>query len=61
MFSYTFHSSTGTDVEFVDYISCETIPGEDAVLIVQMTSFPDDYNDNLDDVLDILDTLEFQP
>lgn len=61
VFSYTFHSSTGTDVEFVDYISCETIPGEDAVLIVQMTSFPDDYNDNLDDVLDILDTLEFQP
>lgn len=61
VFSYTFHSSSGTDVEFVDYISCETIPGEDAVLVVQMTSFPDDYNDNLDAVLDILDTLEFQP
>lgn len=61
VFSYTFHSSSGTDVEFVDYISCETIPGEDAVLVVQLTSFPDDYNDNLDAVLDILDTLEFQP
>lgn len=61
VFNYTFHSSSGTDVEFVDYISCETIPGEDAVVIVQLTSFPEDYNDNLDAVLDILDTLEFQP
>lgn len=61
VFSYTFHSSTGADVEFVDYISCETIPGEDAVLIVQMTSFPDEYNNNLDAVLDILETLEFAP
>lgn len=61
VFSYTFHSSSGVDVEFVDYISCETIPGEDAVLVVQMTSFPEDYNSNLDAVLDILDTLEFEP
>ncbi len=61
VFNYTFHSSSGIDVEFVDYISCETIPGEDAVLIVQMTSFPDEYNTNLEALLDILDTLEFQP
>lgn len=61
VFNYTFHSSSGEDVEFMDYISCETIPGEDAVLIVQLTTFPETYNDNLDAVLDILDTLEFQP
>lgn len=61
VFIYTFTSSSGEEVEFVDYISCETIPDQDAVLIVQLTSLPDDYNDNLDAVLDILDTLEFQP
>lgn len=61
VFTYTFTSSSGEEVEFVDYISCETIPGQDAVLIVQLTSLPDSYNDNLDAVLDILDTLEFQP
>lgn len=61
VFTYTFTSSSGDEVEFVDYISCETIPGQDAVLIVQLTSLPDQYNDNLDAVLDILDTLEFQP
>lgn len=61
VFRYTFTSSSGSEVEFVDYISCETIPGQDAVLMVQLTSLPDQYNDNLDAVLDILDTLEFQP
>lgn len=61
VFTYTYHSSSGTDAEFVDYLSCETIPDDDAVLIVQMTSFPENYNTNLDAILDILDTLEFQP
>lgn len=61
VFTYTFTSSSGEEVEFVDYISCETIPGQDAVLIAQLSSFPEDYNTNLDYVLDILDTLEFQP
>lgn len=61
VFTYTFTSSSGEEVEFVDYISCETIPGQDAVLVVQLTSFPEDYNTNLDYVLDILDTLQFQP
>lgn len=60
-FSYTFHSSSGVDVEFMDYISCEIIPGEDAVMTVQMTTFPEEYSENLEAVLDILDTLEFQP
>lgn len=59
VFRYTFTSTDGDEVEFVDYISCETIPGEDAVLLVQLTSTPEDYNDNLDAVLDVLDTIEF--
>lgn len=61
VFTYTYTTSSGDEVEFVDYISCEIIPGEDAVLIVHLTSLPEDYNINLDHVLDILDTLEFQP
>lgn len=61
VFAYTFTTSSGEEVEFVDYISCETIPGQDAVLIVQLTSLPDEYNTNLDLVLDILETIQFQP
>lgn len=61
VFRYTYTLSDGSAVEFVDYISCETIPGEEAVLMVQLTSTPADYNDNLDAVLDVLDTIEFQP
>lgn len=61
VFRYTFISSSGQEVEFVDYISCETIPGQDAVLIVQLTSLPENYNDNLDAVLDILENIQFQP
>lgn len=62
VFTYTYTSETsGNTIEFVDYISCETIPGQDALLIVHLTSLPEEYNTNLDYVLDILDTLEFQP
>lgn len=61
VFSYTFTSSEGNEVAFVDYISCETIPGQDGLLMVHLISVEEMYNTNLDLTLDILDTLKFQP
>lgn len=45
--------------ELVDYISCQPIPGQDAVLITLLSSLPDGYNDALDATLDILDNVQF--
>lgn len=43
----------------VDYISCQPIPGQDAVLIVLLSSTPEDYNDSLSTSLDVTDTFQF--
>lgn len=59
VFSLTYQNDRGDDTELVDYISCQSIPGQDAVLIVLLSSAPENYNDNLDDTFDILDTLTF--
>lgn len=45
--------------ELVDYISCQPIPGQDAVLITLLSSLPNGYNDALDATLDIVETVQF--
>lgn len=47
------------DTALVDYISCQPIPGHDAVLITLLSSYPDTYNDALDTALDVTDTVQF--
>lgn len=47
------------DTALVDYISCQPIPGHDAVLITLLSSYPDTYNDALDAGLDVTDTVQF--
>lgn len=59
VFDLTYTSSSGNSSPLVDYISCEPIPGQDAVLIVLLSSDPDTYNSELDHALDVLDTLQF--
>lgn len=59
VFDLNYTSSTGTSGPLVDYISCEPIPGHDAVLIVLLSSNPDSYNTELNHALDVLDTLQF--
>lgn len=49
----------GRSYPVVDYLSCEPIPGQDAVLIVLLSSDPEVYNNDLDHALDVLDTLQF--
>ncbi len=59
VYSLTYQNENGQSQPLVDYISCETIPGQDAVLIVLLSSAPENYNDNLDLTFAILDTLQF--
>lgn len=59
VFNLTYTSSDGRSSSLTDYISCEPIPGQDAVLIVLLSSNPDTYNTELDHALDVLDTLQF--
>lgn len=49
----------GASVELTDYMECRTIPGEDAVVIIFGLATPDVYNDHLDDVLDVAETIHF--
>lgn len=53
---YTFTSDGDARVA---YISCQVVPGEDAVFVVMLTTSPEEYNAQLDLVLEILDTLKF--
>lgn len=46
--------------ELVDYIECRSIPGEDATLIILGSSTPEQYNDHLDAMLDVADTITFE-
>lgn len=50
---------TGEPSERVDYLECRAIPGEDAALIIFGSSTPELYNDHLDTVLDVADTITF--
>lgn len=59
VFSLTYTTSRGTEMPLIDYISCEPIPGQDAMLIVLLSANPDPYNSELDNALDVLDTLQF--
>lgn len=59
VYNLNYTTSRGTTTPLVDYISCEPIPGQDAVLIVLLSSNPDAYNIELDNALDVLDTLQF--
>lgn len=46
-------------VELVDYIECRAIPGTDATVIILGAASPELYNDHLDVILDVTDTLTF--
>ena len=59
VYSLVYTNERGNQTELIDYISCQEIPGEDAVLIVLLSSAPENYNENLDLTFDILDTLQF--
>ena len=59
VFDLTYTTQSGASGPLVDYISCEPIPGQDAVLIVLMSSNPPIYDEEFELVLDILDTLAF--
>lgn len=59
VFNLTYTTQSGASGPLVDYISCEPIPGQDAVLIVLMSTNPPIYDEEFELVLDILDTLEF--
>ncbi len=59
VFNLNYTYASGETSPLVDYISCEPIPGQDAVLIVLLSSNPGAYNTELDHALDVLDTLEF--
>ncbi|HWV23451.1 MAG TPA: hypothetical protein VNZ58_04630, partial [Thermomicrobiales bacterium] len=50
---------TMAPVDLVDYIECRSIPGEDAVVIIFGSATPDLYNDHLDAVLDVAETIMF--
>lgn len=59
VFSLTYTSANGGTSQLIDYISCEPIPGHDAVLIVLLSTVEGQYDTELELTLDILDTLEF--
>lgn len=59
VYSLTYQNENGQSQPLVDYISCQAIPGQDAVLIVLLSSAPENYNDNLDLTFEIIDTLQF--
>jgi len=56
--TYT-NPDSGETTDLVDYIECRSIPGEDAVVIIFGSSTPDLYNDHLDMVLDVAETITF--
>lgn len=49
----------GEVTELVDYVECRTIPGADASVIIFGSSTPELYNDHLDMVLDVAETITF--
>ena len=62
VFDLTYTDPDDPDAEpvaLVDYIECRAIPGQDAVVIIVGSSTPEAYNDHLDLVLDVADTLVF--
>lgn len=59
VFRLTYTNSNGDAYTLIDYISCEPIPDQDAVLIVLLSSGEESYNADLDLALDVLDTLTF--
>lgn len=59
VFNLTYTNDSGETYPLVDYISCEPIPGQDALLIVLLSSETAAYNTELNYALDVLDTLQF--
>ena len=59
LFNLTYTTECGSSGPLVDYISCEPIPGQDAVLIALISTNPQIYDTEFELALDVLDTLEF--
>ncbi len=60
VFTLVYISEDGEETELVDYIECREIPGDDAVVIIFASAPPDLYNDHLDQVLDVADSIEIE-
>lgn len=58
VYNYTYTNVNGNSYPMVDYISCEQIPGQDAILVVEFSSHPQVYESEFELMLDVLDTLE---
>lgn len=59
VFNLTYTTESGASGPLIDYISCEPVPGQEATLIVLVSTTPEMYDQELELVLDVLDTLEF--
>lgn len=49
----------GEPIDVVDYIECRAIPGEEAVVIIYASATPEQYNDHLDESLNVMETIAF--
>lgn len=60
VFTLTYTNEDGEATDLVDYIECRAIPGDDAVVIAFATATPEMYPDHLENVLDVIDTIEIE-
>jgi hypothetical protein len=60
VFRLVYTNDEGDEVDLVDYIECREIPGDDAVVIIFASASPDDYNEHLEQVLEVADSIEIE-
>ncbi len=60
VFTLTYTNESGDAIDLVDYIECRAIPGDDAVVIAFASTTPEMYPDHLENVLDVIDTIEIE-
>lgn len=60
IFELTYANEDGEELDLVEYIECREIPADDAVVIIFASSTPDLFGDHLDQVLDVVDTIEIE-
>ena len=60
VFTLTYTNEDEEEIDLVDYIECREIPGDDAVVVVFASTTPDLYQDHLDVVLEVVDTIEIE-
>jgi hypothetical protein len=60
VYRLVYTNADGDEVDLVDYIECREIPGDDAVVIIFASASPDDYNEHLEQVLEVADSIEIE-